>query len=106
MAIAAAHALAEYAFERGIDIDNIVPTMDETEVFAKVAAAVAMQAVTDGVARESYTWDEVYQKAMYDINQARNLCNEMMENGFISKPPLELIQRVFKQCLSVFQEKV
>ncbi|HMA62799.1 MAG TPA: NADP-dependent malic enzyme, partial [bacterium] len=47
MAIAAAHSLADYAEKRGIGPDNIVPTMDEADVFPHEAADVAMQAIED-----------------------------------------------------------
>jgi len=51
MAIAAAHSLADYAERRGINPENIVPTMDEADVFPVESADVAMQAIADGVAR-------------------------------------------------------
>jgi malate dehydrogenase (oxaloacetate-decarboxylating) len=51
MAIAAAHAVANFAEKRGINPDYIMPTMEETEVFAREAADVAVQAIKDGVAR-------------------------------------------------------
>jgi len=63
MAIAAAHSLADYAEKRGINPDNIVPTMDEASVFPQEAADVAMQAIKDGIARVEMTWDEAFNKA-------------------------------------------
>ncbi|HOH97798.1 MAG TPA: malic enzyme-like NAD(P)-binding protein [Candidatus Cloacimonadota bacterium] len=100
MAIAAAHALADFAVAREINPDNIVPTMDETEVFAHEAAAVAMQAIADGVAREEYTREEVYQMAMQDISEARSMIHNLMEQGYIQPPPQEIIDRVFQECLA------
>ncbi len=58
MAIAAAHSVADFAAKKkGINPDYIMPTMDETEVFAQEAADVAMQAIKDGVARVKVDWD-------------------------------------------------
>ena len=51
MATAAARELARFAAERGIHDDDILPRMDEWEVFPRVAAAAAMAAQAQGVAR-------------------------------------------------------
>ncbi len=44
MAIAVAHELADYARERGIHENSILPTMDEWEVYPRMAVATALQA--------------------------------------------------------------
>lgn len=92
MAIAAAHAISGFSQKKGISPDKIVPDMDETEVFKEEAAAVAMQAIKDGVARINLTWDEVYSKACKDINQARELTQFMTDHGFIKSPPEEMLK--------------
>jgi len=51
MAIRCAHSIAEFSEKRGITPDNIIATMEETDVFAQEAADVAMQAIKEGVAR-------------------------------------------------------
>ncbi len=92
MAIAAAHSLANYAEKRGINIDNIVPTMDEADVFPVEAADVAMQAIKDGVARTKITWDEAYQMAKKDIEYSRSMAKSLHDNGFIADPPVEMLE--------------
>lgn len=92
MAIAAAHSLANYAEKRGINIDNIVPTMDEADVFPVEAADVAMQAIKDGVARTKMTWDEAYQIAKKDIEYSRSMAKSLHDNGFIADPPVEMLE--------------
>ena len=92
MAIAAAHSLANYAEKRGINIDNIVPTMDEADVFPVEAADVAMQAIKDGVARTKMTWEEAYQKAKKDIEYSRSMAKSLHDNGFIADPPVEMLE--------------
>ncbi|MBN2680928.1 MAG: NADP-dependent malic enzyme [Bacteroidales bacterium] len=87
MAIAAAHSLANYAEKRGINTENIVPTMQEADVFPVEAADVAMQAIKDGVARVNVTWDEAYKIAKRDIEHARNMTDTIMREGFIKEPP-------------------
>lgn len=92
MAIAAAHSLANYAEKRGINIENIVPTMDEADVFPVEAADVAMQAIKDGVARTKMTWDEAYQMAKKDIEYSRSMAKSLHDNGFIADPPVEMLE--------------
>ena len=99
MAIRAAHSLADFAEARGITPDNIVPSMDEAEVFAREAADVATQAVKDGVARLNLSWDEVYNKASEDIKASRALCHKMMEDGFIQQAPQDLIQKALQATI-------
>lgn len=103
MAITAAHSLADFAQSRGISEDNIIPTMDETEVFAHVAADVAMQAVNEHLARKVLSRQEVFDRALQDILAARSLCQSLVESGQIKTPPQELIQEVFERCLAEFK---
>lgn len=100
MAIAAAHSLADYAEKRGIDVNNIVPTMDEADVFPQEAADVAMQAVKDGVARKELTWDEAYEWAKKDISYSRNLVKSMCEQGYITDPPAEMIEEALQFAIT------
>jgi malate dehydrogenase (oxaloacetate-decarboxylating) len=96
MAIAAAHSLARFAENRGISPDSIVPTMDETGVFAEEAADVAMQAIRDGVARVSMTRDQVRAAAARDIETARASARALMEAGLIPAPDQALLQEDFQ----------
>jgi malate dehydrogenase (oxaloacetate-decarboxylating) len=92
MAIAAAHAVADFAEKKiGINPDYIMPTMQETEVFAMEAADVAMQAIEDGVARIELTWDEVYKTTLADINEARSIIDLLQKNEFIKAPDLQML---------------
>lgn len=92
MAIAAAYSLANFAEERGINPENIVPTMNEANVFPFEARDVAMQAIKDGVARKEITSEGAYQKAKTDIEYSRLLTKSLMDSGFIKTPPQEMLQ--------------
>ncbi|GAK52967.1 malate dehydrogenase [Candidatus Moduliflexus flocculans] len=92
MTIAAAQSLASYAEQRGISPDNIIATMDESGVFPHEAADVAMKAVEEGLARVQLTREEVYQKAERDIKQARDITHQLIEQGYIQRPPQEMLQ--------------
>jgi malate dehydrogenase (oxaloacetate-decarboxylating) len=92
MAIAAAHSVADFAEKKkGINPDYIMPTMQETEVFAVEAADTAMQAVKDGVARIKLTWDEVYKTTLADIKEARAAIDLLQKKGFIQAPDVGLL---------------
>lgn len=99
MAIAAAHSLADYAEKRGISPENIVPTMDEADVFPIEAADVAMQAVKDGVARVNLSWQEAYDKAKTDIEYSRNLTKSLMDTGFIKTPEESMLQDALDKAI-------
>ncbi|HPV57218.1 MAG TPA: NADP-dependent malic enzyme, partial [Tenuifilaceae bacterium] len=105
MAIAAAHSLANYAEKRGITIDNIVPTMDEADVFPVEAADVAMQAIKDGVARTKMTWDEAYQMAKKDIEYSRSMAKSLHDNGFIAEPPVEMLEDALDWTVKQIEDK-
>jgi malate dehydrogenase (oxaloacetate-decarboxylating) len=92
MAIAAAHSLADFAEKRGINPENIVPTMSEADVFPVEAADVAMQAIKDGVARIKMTWDEAHDVAARDIKEARDTFHLLQDKGFVKEPPMEMLQ--------------
>ena len=91
MAIAAAHSVAGSAEKKGINPDYIMPTMQETEVFAEEAAATALQAIKDGVARIELTRDEVYETTLADVMEARAQIDLMQEKGFIKPPDQKLL---------------
>lgn len=105
MAIAAAHSLAKFAENRGINPENIVPTMDEADVFPFEAADVAMQAIKDGVARINMTREEAYNKAKKDIDYSRRLVNSMYDNGFLPEPPQEIIEEALSFAINKIKNK-
>ncbi|MBN1988728.1 MAG: NADP-dependent malic enzyme [Bacteroidales bacterium] len=103
MAIAAAHSLASYAEKRGINPENIVPTMDEADVFPVEAADVAMQAIKDGVARYQMTWDEAYNQAKKGIDYSRSFAHKMQDEGFINNPPQEMLTEALEWTIKAIE---
>ena len=100
MAIRASHSIADFAEARGIDSNNIIAKMDETDVFAQQAADVAMQAIKEGVARVELSWDEVYKRTKADIAASRSLYNDMAANGHIAEPPQEMLDQALAAAIS------
>ncbi len=92
MAIRCAHSIADFAKSRGISQDNIIATMEETEVFAREAADVAVAAIEEGVARVPDTWEHIYTKAKEDILSARALTKDLMDDGHIPQIPESMLQ--------------
>ncbi len=99
MAIRCAHSIADFAEKRGISPDNIIANMEETEVFAVEAADVAMQAISEGVARLELSWDDVYKRARADIASARGLVADMQKLGHIQEPPQELLEQALQAAI-------
>ncbi|MFC1960565.1 NADP-dependent malic enzyme [Chloroflexota bacterium] len=89
MAIAAAESLAGMAEEQGLSSERILPTMDSWEVYPRVAAAVAVKAVEQGIARKPCTYEEEYERASTLIRQARDMTQLLMDENFIPVPPEE-----------------
>lgn len=89
MAIAAAQEIALFAEKRGIHEENIMPTMDEWELFPREAVAVALKAQEQGVARLDLSRDELYRMAEAKIQQAREMIQVLMDKGIIPAAPAE-----------------
>ena len=87
MCIAAAYELANFAEERGLRDDHIVPTMADTEVFIREAVAVGMKAIEQGVARENVTREELSKRASKMIVEARKTVETLMKSGIIPTAP-------------------
>jgi malate dehydrogenase (oxaloacetate-decarboxylating) len=83
MCLAAASALAEMAAESGLRPDHILPTMDEWDVVPREAAAVAVKAVEQGLARRPTTLDQEYHHAADVISRSREQTRVLMAAGVI-----------------------
>jgi malate dehydrogenase (oxaloacetate-decarboxylating) len=86
MCFAAAQALADQIGDR-LDEEHILPNMDDWEVFPREAAAVAVKAQEQGVARLTMSYEELYHHAHEIIQRSRDLTRMMMDQGFIAKAP-------------------
>ncbi|WP_225905822.1 NAD(P)-dependent malic enzyme [Stygiolobus caldivivus] len=73
MVIEASRELASFVRQKGANEDYIIPKMTEWEVYPKVAAAVGIKAIQQGVARFRLSYDELYQSARTMIEQSRKL---------------------------------
>jgi malate dehydrogenase (oxaloacetate-decarboxylating) len=87
MCFAASKALADHIGE-ALDVEHILPTMDDWEVFPREAAAVGMKAQEQGVARLKKSYDELFEHASKIIGRSRHLTETMMEEDFIPEAPV------------------
>ncbi len=89
MAIAASETLAQMAADKGLSDTHLLPTMDEWEVFPRIAANVAMQAQEEGVAQIMTTYEEEYQRATELIRLSREMTETLMREELIPCAPEE-----------------
>jgi malate dehydrogenase (oxaloacetate-decarboxylating) len=89
MCIAAAQELAKFAGERGIHEEDILPRMEEWEVFPREAVACALKSIDEGVARIKPTRKELYERAVAIIQNARESVKLLMKEGLIKAMPPE-----------------
>jgi malate dehydrogenase (oxaloacetate-decarboxylating) len=86
MCFAAAQAMSDHVGDK-LDADHILPNMDDWEVFPREAAAVAMKAIEQGLARIEVTYEQEFANATGIIKRSRQLTKMMMKEGFIPEPP-------------------
>jgi malate dehydrogenase (oxaloacetate-decarboxylating) len=89
MCIAAAKELAKFAEERGIHEGDIIPRMEEWEVFPREAVACALESIKEGVARVKLSRQELWDRAVAIIKNARESTALLMKHGLIPPPPPE-----------------
>ncbi len=89
MCIAAAQELAAFAEERGMHEKDILPRMDEWEVFPREAVACALKSIEEGVARVKLSRQELYERASAIIRNARQSTELLMKHDLIKPPPSE-----------------
>jgi len=87
MCIAAAHELAQCAVDRGLREDYIIPTMGEWEVYPRVAVAVGMKAIEQGVAQTILSHEALFERASSIIKHSREEMRISLESGLIPAPP-------------------
>jgi len=89
MCVAAAEELARFAEERGIHEGDIVPRMEEWEVYPREAVACALQSIKEGVARIKPSRQELWERAVKIIKNARESAQLLMKEGLIQPFPPE-----------------
>jgi malate dehydrogenase (oxaloacetate-decarboxylating) len=87
MARAVARELAAFAEARTIGEEDILPHMDEWEVFPRVAAAAGLAAQEEGIARLTKNREVLHAEAARTMRDARDAVGLLMREGLIAAPP-------------------
>jgi malate dehydrogenase (oxaloacetate-decarboxylating) len=87
MAIAASQELAAFARERGLREDAVLPTMEEWQVYPRIAAATALAAQDQGLTDTKRTRESLLDEATKKIRTAREQAEKLVSAGVISLPP-------------------
>lgn len=83
MCRAAAEELAAFARERGISEEYITPTMADREIYPRVAVAVGLTAIEEGLAAEPRSRQELKNQAETIINRAQAETETLMRENLI-----------------------
>ncbi|MEA1928954.1 MAG: NADP-dependent malic enzyme [Candidatus Auribacterota bacterium] len=83
MCIAASRELAACARDKGINEEYLIPTMDEWEVYPRVAVAVGMKAVEQGIAATPFSREELSRNVEEIIKRSREEALTLMKEGYI-----------------------
>lgn len=114
MAIAAALELARCAEERGLREDAILPAMDDFEVVPRIAAATALKAQEQGVARIFHSRSEWIQAASGRVRESRRITEMVTQVGaaaqesadICAKPRTHDSMPALSSGLAIAQEQV
>jgi len=79
----------KFAEEREINDTDILPRMEEWEVYPREAVACALKSIEQGVARVKLSRQELHERAVSIIKNARESLNLLMKKGIIMQPPSE-----------------
>ncbi len=80
MAYAGALALAGFAEAEGLADDHILPSMDEMELAAAIAAAVGEKAQEQGLAALNLSHQDLFEQAFQKISAARAASRALFED--------------------------
>jgi malate dehydrogenase (oxaloacetate-decarboxylating) len=83
MALAAAHELAACGEGIGLDERHILPTMDDVDVAARIAASVGMAAQRQDVAKRQTDRNSLLLGARQTIETARAALQALVRNGVV-----------------------
>lgn len=89
MLLAAAKELAARAEDRGLTEEHLLPTMEETDIYPHIAAAVASRAVHQGLARRKASHAEFLAMARARIQRSEKLTEVLRRSGLVPSMPPE-----------------
>lgn len=85
MCFVAANALAKFAQKKGLNEENILPAMKDTDAFIEEALAVALEAQEEGLAETRYSAEELRKSIKAKIRGVKKMVRILMEKKIIKK---------------------
>ena len=85
MCITAAVEISNCIKNSSIRKDRILPTMDDWELYPRVASAVGTKAISEKIAGNKMSPSKIYAEAKIIIKRSRAVTQNMMKKGFIKK---------------------
>jgi malate dehydrogenase (oxaloacetate-decarboxylating) len=85
MCITAAIELASCIPDNRIRPNQILPSMDDWEIFPKIAASIGVKAIKEKIALKKLSYDAIYNDAKEMIKRSRSITEVMMKKGYIKK---------------------
>jgi malate dehydrogenase (oxaloacetate-decarboxylating) len=86
--LAAADVIAQYAEEKGLKEDFIVPNIGDEELYAREASALVEVAVRKGIARLRVSPEEEYERVVSRIKRLREAHRIMITSSIIPHIPI------------------
>jgi malate dehydrogenase (oxaloacetate-decarboxylating) len=86
--LAAADVIAQYAEEKGLRKDFIVPNIGDEQLYAREASALVEVAVRKGIARLRVSPEEEYESVISRTRRLRKALRLMIESGLIAYAPV------------------
>ncbi len=89
MCIASATELAQFAEDKGLTEDYLLPSMSEWEIYPRQAVETGLKAIEQGIARKKVSRQELYDHAAAIIKRSQDIVALLMRQGLIASPPPE-----------------
>jgi len=87
MMLSAAYEMARFAEEQGLKEEHILPTMMDSALYPRVAAAVGRTAMDTGVARIRLSYEELLRNTELRIAKYHKTLELLIKEGLIAPPP-------------------
>lgn len=88
MCLEASHELARCIKDSALRPDKLLPTMDDWEVYPRIAAAVGRKAIEQKIAEKPMSRQKIYENAKEMIHRSRMITQTMMKKGLIKSSKL------------------
>jgi malate dehydrogenase (oxaloacetate-decarboxylating) len=90
MCVAAATEIANCIKPNALKPTRILPTMDDWEIYPRIAVSVGLKAIEQKIAQKKMSKQKIYDQAREIIMRSRSITKTMMKTGLIKKSKIHL----------------